>query len=318
MIFQRIWRTAAVATLGAPAALWSAGSTAAQDYALSEDDAVLLQLQVKSYRLLNEIRGYQTPGGLCVDLADVIQSLDLPIRLDRKSRRATGWIFTEAQTLVIERDSNTVQIVNNERPLQPGELYDTPEGWCIDTEALGGWFGVSLTANLRDSVLRLDREQPLPFMEANERKRRAARLRPQQDSDLSAYPSAPQPYSLWRTPSVDVVAEANYRRDSGRDRFDTRYEVFASGEIALASFDLRLASDTQGVPQSLRLRAFRMDPDGGMLGPLGATQIVGGDVDMPSGNLAGGAGVGRGLFVSNTPPTLRLGGAPTPSRLTPS
>lgn len=300
MIGPRTWRQAAVATIAAAAALWSAGSAAAQGYAPSEDDAVLLQLQVKSYRLLNEIRGYQTPGGVCVDLADVIQSLDLPIRLDRKSRRATGWIFTESQTLAIERDSNTVQIVNNERPLQPGELYDTPEGWCIDTDALGGWFGVSLTANLRDSVLRLDSEQPLPFMEAIERKSRAARLRPERDSDLSAYPRASQPYALWRTPSVDVVAEANYRRDSGRDRFDTRYEVFASGEVALASFDLRLASDTQGVPQSLRLRAFRMDPDGRMLGPLRATQIVGGDVDMPSGNLAGGAGVGRGLFISNT------------------
>jgi hypothetical protein len=301
MTGSRSWRKAAVATLAAAAALLLAGSARAQGHAPSEDDAVLLQLQVKNYRLLNEIRGYQTPGGVCVDFADVIQSLDLPIRLDRKSRRATGWIFAESQTLTIERDSNTVQIVNNVRPLQPGELYDTPEGWCIDTGTLGGWFGVSLTPNLRDSVLRLESERPLPFMEAIERKSRAARLRPERETDLSAYPRAPQPYALWRTPSVDVVAQSNYRRDSGRDRLDTRYEVFASGEAALASFDLRLASDTQGVPESLRLRAFRMDPDGRMLGPLRATQVVGGDVDMPSGNLAGGAGVGRGLFISNTP-----------------
>jgi hypothetical protein len=32
------------------------------------------------------------------------------------------------------------------------------------------------------------------------------------------------------------------------------------------------------------MRAFRMDPDGRMLGPLRATQVVVGDVDMPSGN----------------------------------
>jgi hypothetical protein len=300
MLGPRTWRQAAVATIAAAAALLAA-PVAAQGYTPSEDDAVLLQLQVKKYRLLDEIRGYQTPGGVCVDLADVIQSLDLPIRLDKKSRRATGWVFAESQTIAIERDSNTVQIVNNSRPLQPGELYDTPEGWCVDTDTLGAWFGVSLTASLRDSVLTLESEQPLPFIDAIERKSRAARLRPERDRDLSAYPRAEQPYALWRTPSVDVVAQGDYRRDGGKGRLDARYEVFASGEVALASFDLRLASDSQGVPESLRLRAFRMDPEGRMLGPLRATQIIAGDVDMPSGELAGGSGVGRGLFIGNTP-----------------
>ncbi|HEY6817026.1 MAG TPA: carboxypeptidase-like regulatory domain-containing protein [Croceibacterium sp.] len=295
-------RQAAVASIAAAAAL-SAAPAAAQDFTPTEDDAVLLQLQVRTYRLLDEIRGYQTPGGgVCVDLADMIQSLDMPIRLDKKSRRATGWTFAEDRTLTVDRDSNTVQIVNNKRPLQPGELYDTPEGWCVDTDALSGWFGVSFTANVRNSVLTLESEQPLPFIEAIERKSRAARLRPAQDNDLAAYPRADQPYALWRAPSVDVVAESTYRRgDSGGGRLDRRYEIFASGEAALASFDLRLASNTKGVPQTLRVRAFRMDPEGTMLGPLRATQLVAGDVDMPSGDLAGGAGVGRGLFVSNTP-----------------
>ena len=294
------WRQAAVASIAAAAALF-AGSAAAQSYTPSEDDAVLLQLQVKKYRLLNEIRGYQTPQGVCVDLADVIQSLDLPIRLDKKSRRATGWIFAESQSITLDRDSNTVQIVNRSRPLQPGEIHDTPEGWCVDTDSLSGWFGVSFTADLPNSVLALESEEPLPFIEAIERKSRAARLRPERERDLSVYPSADQPYSLWRTPSVDVIAEGDYRQDSGRGRLETRYEVFASGEIALASFDLRLASDRDGIPESLRVRAFRMDPEGRMLGPLRATQIVAGDVEMPSGNVSGGAGVGRGLFVSNTP-----------------
>ncbi|HEU4650342.1 MAG TPA: carboxypeptidase regulatory-like domain-containing protein, partial [Croceibacterium sp.] len=300
MSVLRIWRQAAVATIAAAAALFAAPA-AADSYTPSEDDAVLLQLQVKQYRMNNEIRGYQTPGGVCVDFADVIQSLDMPIRLDRKSRRATGWLFEESQAFAIDRESNTVQIVNNKRPLQPGELIDTPEGWCIDTDTLAGWFEARLRVDMRNSVLFLESDQTLPFVEAIERRSRAARLRPEAERDLSAYPQARQPYALWRAPSVDVMAEATYRRDRGQSRTSGRYEVFASGEVALASFDLRLASDSDGVPQSLRLRAFRMDPEGTMLGPLKATQIVGGDVDMPSGNLSGGAGVGRGLFVSNAP-----------------
>src|SRR5512139_1857430 len=143
MLSIRQWHRWATAGIAAAIALLSAGAAAAQaDFSPGEEDFVLLQLQVKKYRLLNEIRGYQTPGGVCVDLADVIQSLDLPIRLDRKSRRATGWIFAESQKLTIDQDSNTVQTTNTSRVLQPGELYETAEGWCVDTQALGGWLGV--------------------------------------------------------------------------------------------------------------------------------------------------------------------------------
>jgi hypothetical protein len=161
---------------------------------------------------------------------------------------------------------------------------------------------VTFTPNLRDSVMVVDSEQPLPFIQAIERESRAARLRPERErGDLSAYPQAAQPYAMFRLPSVDVVARTDYRSGAGTSRLNTKYEVFASGEVAKASFDLRLASDEEGVPESLRLRAYRMDPDGGMLGPLKATQIIAGDVDMLSGDLAGAPGVGRGVFISNRP-----------------
>ena len=300
----RTLRQAAVATFAAAAVLFGAGSAAAQaqaqaEFSPGEEDFVLLQLQVKKYRLLNEVRGYQVPGGVCVDLADVIQSLDLPIRLDKTSRRATGWIFAENQKFTIDRDSNTVQIVNNTRQLQPGELFDTPEGWCVDTAALSGWLGVSLEPNLRDSALVLDSEEPLPFMQAIERQSRAARLRGDRDNrDLSLYPQAEQPYALWRMPSVDVVARADYNSRNGR-RPNTRYEIFATGEIARASYSMRLASDNEGRPASLRVSAYRMDPEGGLLGPLEATQVAAGEVAGQQVDVAGAPSVGRGVFLSN-------------------
>jgi hypothetical protein len=300
----RTLRSKAVATIAAALALLACGTAAAQDggYQPTEEDSILLQLQVKGYRLANDLRGYQTPGGVCIDLADVIQSLDIPVRLDKKSRRATGWIFAEDQKFILDRVSNTVQTMNNSRAVQPGEVHDTPEGWCVDTRTLGGWLGVSLTPNLRNSSLLLETERTLPFIHAMERQSRAARLRPERSTqDLSEYPQARQAYAFWRMPSADVVAQADYRSATGgrAGRLNTRYEVFASGEVARASVDMRVASDESGVPDSLRVRAYRKDPDGRMLGPLRATQLIAGDVDMISGNLAGAPGVGRGVFVSN-------------------
>ena len=291
----------AAAFLASATPAWAQTGTPGGVATANEEDLVLLQLQVKNHRMRNELRGYQTPDGVCVDLADMILALDLPVRLDKKSRRATGWLLREAQTIEIDRDKNTVQIMNNERNLLPGEILDTPEGWCVDVKSLGGWLGVSLSPVLYQSVLKLESDQPLPFLEAIERKSRAARLRGGKSFDLSAYPKAEMPYQAWRAPSVDVVARASVRHDGDRTQTDMRYELFASGEIAKASFDARLASDNQGEPDTLRMRAYRKDPQGGLLGPLQATHAAIGDVDMLSGNLAGASGVGRGAFISNLP-----------------
>jgi hypothetical protein len=267
----------------------------------TEDDQVILQLQVKKFRMRNDLRGYHTADGTCVDFADMILALDLPVRLDKKSRRATGWLFREDQTFILDRDKNTVQIMNKERPLQPGELFDTPEGWCIDTKTLGGWLGARLTPNLYEAVLTLDSDAPLPFIEAMERKSRAARLRDKKSFDLADYPQAKLPYRAWRTPSVDVVADASWVRNRGQDQVRRRYQIYATGEIAGASVDARLSSDSTGTPDALRLTAYRKDPAGKMLGPIEATQVAAGDVELYSGNLAGAGGVGRGAFVSNRP-----------------
>jgi hypothetical protein len=301
-----IWSRKAVAVLAAALLASGLGSgTAAHATGVktpTEDDQVILQLQVKKYRMRNELRGYQTEAGVCVDLGDVIMALDLPVRLDKKSRRATGWLFREDQTFTLDRDKNTVQIVNKEQTLRPGDLFDTPEGWCIDTQTLAGWLGARLAPNLREAVLVLDSDTPLPFIEAIERKSRAARLRDPKAFDLASYPQADLPYRAWRTPSVDVVAEVNWLQPgNGPAQLRTRYQLYASGEVAGASVDARLASDSKGVPDTLRLRAYRYDPEGKMLGPLKATQVAVGDVEIYSGNLAGASGVGRGAFLSNRP-----------------
>ena len=61
-----------------------------------------------------------------------------------------------------------------------------------------------------------------------------------------------------------------------------RYEIFAAGEVLGQSFDARLSSDNEGVPDSLRMRLYRTDPEGRLLGPLKATHYAVGDVSLLS------------------------------------
>lgn len=305
--FRTLGRKAVALAAAAFLAFGFGGASPAQAAGVkapTEDDQVILQLQVKKYRMSNELRGYQLDGGgVCVDFGDVILALDLPVRLDKKSRRATGWLFAEDQTFTLDREKNTVQIMNSERPLRAGEIFDTPEGWCIDTKSLASWLGATLTPNLYESVLQLDSEKPIPFIEAIERKSRAARLQSQKTFNLADFPQAKVPYRAWRTPSVDAIVDFGFARGDATSGsgLTGRYQVYASGEVAGVSVDARLASDSRGAPDTLRVSAYRKDPEGHMLGPLKATQVAVGDVELYPGNLAGAGGIGRGAFISNRP-----------------
>ena len=274
-------------------------------FTVEEDDFLMLQMRVGSYSMPLEIRGYQINDGddVCLDLADVIQSLDLPVRLDKKSRRATGWLFSEDQSFTLDRDAGTVQNMNTGRAPVAGDITDTPEGWCVETGALSRWFGVTFRPDIYNALVSVESEQKLPFIEAIERRSRAARLRPKAVGfDLAEYPRADADYRVWRTPSVDVVARTDARKVNGGGTDVTgRYELFAAGELLGASVEARLASDNSLKPRSLRVRAFRQDPDGKLLGPLKATQVVAGDVTGEQARLTAFGGIGRGVYISNQP-----------------
>ncbi len=271
----------------------------------NDDDFLFLQLVIENYKLTYDVRGYRTDQGVCLDLADVIQSLDLPVRIDKKSRRATGWLFAEDQKFTLDREASTVQNVNKGRAPLSQEIYDTPEGWCVDVKALSSWFGVTFTPDLYNAIVRMESDTPLPFMQAIERKSRAARLQNKKrvQFDLSKFPSADMEYKPWRTPSVDIVAEAGYRSGQSGNRAATtgRVELYAAGEALGASYSARLATNDQLSLQTLRLRAYRNDPTGNLLGPLRATEVAVGDVETPAGQLTGQSAVGRGAFVTNRP-----------------
>ncbi len=268
----------------------------------NEDDALLFDVRVGQWRVGDGVRGYQTDSGVCVDLADIIIAFDLPVRLDKKSRRATGCLFEENRTFTLDREASIVQIVNKDYAVTAADIRDVPEGWCVDSATLARWLNVEIKTDLSNALLIIKADRKLPFELAEERKARAGKFKPITQFDLKSLPQAKDPYKFFRTPSIDVVASTGISRDKrAGNRFDARYEIYASGEFAGASFDARLSSNDRGMPESLRLRGYKTDPDGGLLGPLDATHFALGDVSTNSTPLGIQSTAGRGGFVTNRP-----------------
>ncbi|MDO9368878.1 MAG: carboxypeptidase regulatory-like domain-containing protein [Sphingopyxis sp.] len=277
-------------------------AVAADNWAPNEDDSWLFDVRSGQYRLGDGVRGYQTPQGVCVDLADVVLALDLAVRVDKKLRRATGWVFDERRSLTIDRDAGEVRAGSQSFPLTPAMIRDTPAGWCVDLDNLNKWLGVPIAVDLSNAVLRIDTKDKLPFQLAAERRARAAGIRPAAQFDLASLPQAARPYQAWAPPSVDVVASAGFVSDKrGGSYAQARYEVFAAGEVLGQSFDARLSSDNEGIPESLRMRLYRTDPEGKLLGPLKATHYAVGDVSLLSTGIVASSAPGRGGVLTNRP-----------------
>jgi hypothetical protein len=284
--------------VAALAMMVSASPIQAAPWTATPDDALLFDLRLSQYRLGDGVRGYQTPTGVCVDFADVIMALDISVRLDKQSRRATGWAYDERHTLTIDRASGEEQIMNSRRKVAPDDIRDTPEGWCVSTVALSRWLGVTLSPDTGNAILTLKSERKLPPQLAAERRARVQSSAPV--FDLASLPRSSAPYRGVKMPAVDVVASLGGTLDRRNgNRLDAQYELYAAGEIGPVAYDARLSSDRRGLPSTLRIRGYRTDPAGGL--PLGATHIAVGDVQGLSTPLVSQSGVGRGFVVTNRP-----------------
>ena len=70
------------------------------------------------------------------------------------------------------------------------------------------------------------------------------------------------------------------------------------------SYNARVSAANSPVPDALRFKLYRNDPDGGLLGPLKATRFAIGDVETLPSALSAQSAYGRGAFVSNRPLNL--------------
>ena len=287
-----------VAASGGAAAL---AASAAASWSPDPDEQLLLDVNIRQLTLGDGARAYPTPEGVCVVLGDFLNTLDVPMKIDVAAKTASGWAFKEENRINIDRARGEVAFGANREPLAAETVRDTPEGWCVDSKALGRWFGIGVDANPRASLLRLETKTKLPVELAIERRQRAQQIKPAR-LDLAGLPRVRLPYRMWRTPALDFVVSggATYNAHSGL-KVDRQASLYAAGEMVLMSFDARVGTNRDGIPNSVRLRAYRSDPDGELLGFLKATHFAVGDVAGLATPLVGGSSQGRGALITNRP-----------------
>ncbi|MES2137212.1 MAG: hypothetical protein V4502_09165, partial [Pseudomonadota bacterium] len=298
-------RTAMLLALCAGSVAASAPELRDSGWTADPDEQFLLDVNIHQLRLGDGVRAYNTPEGTCVVLGDFLTTLDVPMHIDISAKKASGWAFKESNRIAIDYRAMAVSYAGKAETIAPGAIRETPEGWCVQTSALTRWFGIGVKPVTTGSVLVLESTVKLPVEMAKERQQRAARIHPA-SFDLKSLPQVKVPYRMWRAPALDFVVSGGvtYRAKDGV-RVDRRTWVYAAGEIADLSYDAQAGTNQKGKPNLLRLRAYRSDPDGTMLGPLKATHFGFGDVEGYSTRLTGTGAAGRGAVVTNRPLTAQ-------------
>jgi hypothetical protein len=295
-------RLATLAALGCTAAVGASTSIpAASSWTADPDEQFLLDVRIRQLRLGDGVRAYATPEGTCIVFGDFLSTLDVPMKIDLTAKQAGGWAFKEQNRIAIDLAAQVATYRGKSEPIAAGTVRETPQGWCVETSALARWFGIGVKPMTSGSTVFLDSETKLPVELAAERKLRAAQLKPAK-FDLSSLPQVRLPYRMWRAPALDFVVSGGvtYRARDGV-KVDRHTSVYAAGEIAKLSYDVQLSTTQKGIPNTLRLRAYRSDPEGGLLGPLKATHFGFGDVAGLDSRLSGTSTSGRGAMVTNRP-----------------
>jgi hypothetical protein len=283
----------------------SADSSPAPAWTADPETQFLLDVNIHQLRLGDGVRAYNTPEGTCVVLGDFLTTLDVPIRIDLSARKASGWAFKESNRITIDYAALTATYGASSEKIAPGTIRETPEGWCVQASALARWFGIGVKPMTAGSALLLQSDAKLPVELAMERQARAARIAPAK-FDLGTLPRVRIPYRMWRAPALDFVVSGGvtYRAKDGV-RVDRQSSIYAAGEIARLSYDAQFSTDQKGIPTNLRLRAYRSDPDGHLLGPAQATHFGFGDVEGFDSKLTGSSTYGRGAVITNRPLTAQ-------------
>ena len=297
---RKIATLLALACAGGVAAF--AATPVTPQWSADPDEQFLLDVNIHQLKLGEGVRAYNTPQGTCVVLGDFLVTLDVPMKIDLAAERASGWAFKETNRISIDLASRKAEYRDKSETIAENTVRETPEGWCVEAGALARWFGIGVRPMTAGSVLLLESTAKLPVELAIEREKRAARLATKAQFDIHSLPQVKLPYRMWRAPALDFVvsAGATYRANDGM-RVDRQTSVYAAGEIAHLSYDVQASTNQKGVPNVIRLRAFRSDPDGGLLGPLNATHFGVGDVAGLETRLTGTSNRGRGAVVTNRP-----------------
>ncbi|MCU0946744.1 MAG: hypothetical protein MUF47_00620 [Porphyrobacter sp.] len=267
--------------------------------AFTIDDELILQLKIAGIDATDTVVAYGTREAVYLPLGELARILDLAIRVSDDGNYANGWFLSEKRTLTINLREQKLITSAGERLLKPGDAQAFDGELFLRSDLFREIFPLDLKPNLRAQAIYLATREPFPFEERMRREAERARLGARDAKPEQArWPRQETPWLAASVPLADVELRAVSDSPLGqRLEGDLRLGADLAFMTAQSYFS---ATTRDGLVASL-IQMGRRDGEGGLLGPLDATEFQFGDVATASMPLGLRGQAGRGAFITNRP-----------------
>ncbi|MFW8628797.1 MSCRAMM family protein [Vibrio natriegens] len=271
---------------------------------IADGEELILEVRIDDL-VIGDLFAIKHKDSALIAFGQFVDLLDFAIELDNETSAAAGWYINEDQSFSLnlpEKDGEQTAADSQAKAEANGVTYHLPashfqilpDDLYIHADDLDRWFNIKMTFDFGAMMLVLKPEQPLPIQAALTRKQRQ-KSRTKTTSTKPALPLRKSGHELLSAPLLDISTNATY---SGKD-VNFGYSALGRHDLGFFSSQYYLGGGSENELDYARLTLEKTSLEGGLLGPVNATQYRFGDV-VP---VAGASGQERGMNFSNRPLT---------------
>jgi hypothetical protein len=266
-----------------------------------ESDVLLLSVRLDRSLLSESLPAYPTGGCLLVPLGEISRLLDLGIQVDVAQGLASGFFLSPERLFELDLGAQKVLVEGKAKRFDPACIEAHPDDIYVDTALLSEWLPLHLDVDLFASAITVQPGEPFPLQLRLEREKKLAAALAGQPSKRARYPKSQLPYRLFDGPFLDQTLQwTRQGLPQGGSENALQYSTYVTGDLLFAEANLFVSGTSHELSGS-RFSLGRKDPDGHLLGFLGAREVTVGDVSHPGLGLIALPRSGPGLLISNYP-----------------
>ncbi|MCG8551339.1 MAG: SPOR domain-containing protein [Desulfobacterales bacterium] len=248
---------------------------------ISPDNLLILDAQYKNMLLSSGMTAYGDNNRVLIPLEEITRVIDFNIRVDAASQTAKGWFISEGRQFSLDLSKGEAVIEGRQLKIPEGKAGSADGEIYVDAQVLGEWFPVDFTYDFYNQSIKINPREDLPFQARAERESRLGQVI-KGDRNNAVLPRKKSRYNLLEVPVMDISLQGAHESGKERDNgFSGEYSLLARGDVGKMTADIFFAGDDEDGLQNSRITLERGDPDGNILGPMKATHIAVGDVQVP-------------------------------------
>lgn len=261
-----------------------------------DEDLLLFRLELGDMTLTEAISAYQSGSDLLLPLDELARLVSIGVRVDVVAGTADGFIRDEGSRFFLDARRGTVLFEGQQQTLPPSSVEIHRDDIYVPIRLLAEWLAVDFEVVLLESRLVIHSRKPLPIEERRDRAERG-KIRGEEEAPLR-FPVERTPYDAFGLPAIDYSAALLYEESTGET--EGRLSTRMTGDLLRNEFDFFAAASGDEVEET-RFTLGRRDPNGTLLGPLGAREVLAGTIYYQGSDLLGLGTLGEGVLISNYP-----------------